>query len=432
MRKNKFQNLAEIFKIEKMEILEKIKKTFAAKKIVANLSDAARKNLIENFAENLEKNSAKILAANFLDAEKMRDDDPKKKRLILTEKKIFEIAAAARKIAALPDPAGKILHEHEISPNFFVKKISVPIGVVGMIFESRPNVTADAIAISVRAGNCAVLRGGSDADNSNRAIAEIFQKILIEKNLPPEIIFLLPPDRKFVPEFLAAEKFIDILIPRGSQNLINFVRKNSQIPTIETGAGVCHVFVEKSADEKSAAKICANAKISNPAVCNSLDTILVDEKIAEKFLPLLKNDFEKFSVQIFADEKSFQILKKNNFKFLHRAEKGDFGREFLDFACSIKIVENFDAAISHIEKFSSRHSETICSRDEILIEKFLKNVDAAAVFSNASTRFSDGEVFGLGAEIGISTQKLHARGPFALEKLVTEKWIARGRSEIRE
>jgi len=412
-------------------IIPLLKKTKAASSQIAALNETEKNYLIQEISQNIEKKIPDICAANKLDSDKLDDSNPKKDRLFLDEQRILDITKDIRKISSLPDPTGEILYEKKLENGIDLKKISVSLGVVGIIYESRPNVTLDTIALCIKSGNAVVLRGGSDAENSNKKIVEIVHEVLEKNNLDKNIVQLLPVDREKVSEFLQAEKYIDILIPRGSQNLINFVRENSKIPTIETGAGVCHTFVEKTASIKKSAQIVINAKTQRPSVCNALDTILLQPEIAKEFLENIVSDFEKFKVEIFADDFSFEILKKLNYPFLFSAKPEDFGREFLDYKCSIKIVKTFEEALEHIEKFSSKHSEAICSEDQNLIEKFLQKADAAAVYANASTRFTDGGIFGLGAEIGISTQKLHARGPFALEKLVTEKWVMKGNGQIR-
>ena len=317
-------------------------------------------------------------------------------------------------------------------PNgLFIQKKTVPLGVVGVIYEARPNVTLDVAALCIRSGNVCVLRGGSDAFHTNVCLVNLIQGVLREFKLDINIVQLLPVDRKYMPELLSATQYIDIIIPRGSQQLIDYVREHADVPVIETGAGVCHTYVEKTANLKKAADIVTNAKVTRPSVCNALDTVLLDQEIAENLLKLLAPKLEAFKVEIFADDLSFGILEGLKYPYLKGAHEEDFGREFLDFKCSIKTVKNTDDALQHIRKYSSKHSEAIVSEDNIVCERFLNEVDAAAVYTNASTRFTDGGVFGLGAEIGISTQKLHARGPFALEKLVTEKWFVRGEGQIR-
>lgn len=413
-------------------IIPGLQKAKKAAKIIALLSDKERSLLVKHLAEALVKNMHKILDANTMDCAKMNNDNPKKDRLILTDVRIKDIADEARAISKLPDPANQILLEKTLENGLKLQKISVPLGVVGIIYESRPNVTVDVSALCLRSGNAVVLRGGSDAENSNKAIVDVIHEVLLAHNLPQELVTLLKLDRKFINELLASREYVDVLIPRGSMQLIDFVRENSRIPIIETGAGVCHTYVDKSADMEKAKNIVINAKTSRPSVCNALDTILIHHEIAKKFLPMITPEFSRFRVEIYADDQSRKILAKEKYPYLKKAQKEDFGREFLDFKCSIKTVKDLPLALEHIEKYSSKHSEAIVAQDKKVEEKFLQMVDAAAVYSNASTRFTDGGVFGLGAEIGISTQKLHARGPFALEKLVTEKWIVRGNGQIRD
>lgn len=413
-------------------IIRLLKNTKNSSIKIAQASDALRTKIVQEIAENIEKNIPQIQEVNQKDLDKMSSDDPKYDRLLLNEARIKAIAQDARNVSKLPNPAGEVLLERSIEQGMQLQKISTPLGVVGIIYEARPNVTVDAIALTIKSGNAVVLRGGTDAEFSNKILVEIAQEILEKNNLPTEIITLFPTAREHVKTLLEAEKFVDIIIPRGSQGLINFVRENAKIPTIETGAGVCHTYVEKSANLEKSAKIVVNAKTQRPSVCNCLDTVLVDQKIAAVFLPLLIPGFQASGVLVFADEAAYKIFEKAGYKNLKKASSEDFGREFLSQACSIKIIENNpEEALIHIAKYSSRHSEAICTENKDIAEKFLQEVDAAAVYHNASTRFTDGAVFALGAEIGISTQKLHARGPFALEKLVTEKWIIRGNGQIR-
>jgi glutamate-5-semialdehyde dehydrogenase len=277
--------------------------------------------------------------------------------------------------------------------------------------------------------NACVLKGSKEAEETNKASVKLIHQVLKENNLPPDCVTLLPSEREVVNELFTATKYVDVLIPRGSDGLIQYVRKNSLVPVIETGAGVCHVYIEKNADLDKALKIAVNAKVSRPSVCNAADTILVDEAVAPRFLPQLQSLFEPYKVEVFADSASQKFLK--TYPYLHKAKPEDFGKEWLSLKCSIKVVKDITEALAHIDKYSTRHTEAIVSENKKACARFVKEVDAAAVFTNASTRFTDGEEFGLGAEIGISTQKLHARGPFALEKLVTEKWIAKGNGQIR-
>ncbi len=412
-------------------ILPLLEQTHLAASAVRALTDAQKQALLHRIADLVIENQSTILRENQLDAEKMAVDDPKKDRLLLNEKRLMDLAQSIRDIAALPDPSGQLLLERTLPNGIQLRKIAVPLGVVGIIYESRPNVTLDVSALCLRSGNAVVLRGGSEAIHSNRALVAVIHQALDEMAIPRAAVTLLPTDRALMQELLTATRYVDIIIPRGSDALIQFVRKHATVPTIETGAGVCHTYVHRAANLDKAQAIVVNAKVSRPSVCNSLDTILVDKEVAEAFLPMLQTDFDKWQVEVFADEIAFPILQKAGFNRLQMAQPADFGREFLDFKCSVKVVEGVETALEHIRQHSSRHSEAILSEDAAVCQQFIKRVDAAVVYANASTRFTDGGEFGLGAEIGISTQKLHARGPFALEKLVTEKWIAVGDGQVR-
>lgn len=398
---------------------------------VRRLSPARKTKLLNRLADVLTQHKAEILTENQKDLDRMPPSDPKYDRLKLTDARIDGLATSLRDVAVLPDPAGEVLIDRTIEQGLQLKKIAVPLGVVGVIYEARPNVTIDVASLCLRSGNACVLKGGKEADFSNQYLVGLIQSVLTEFDVPTAAVTLLPPDRAVVGELLTATRYVDIIIPRGSDALIQYVRQNSLVPTIETGAGVCHAYVEASADLDKAVAIVVNGRVSRPSVCNSLDCVLVDEAIAEPFLPMLVDDFRKWNVEVFADEPSYAILQQAGYEQLQPAQPDDFGREFLDYKCAIKVVSGIEEALSHIQTYSSRHSEAILSQRQPLIDQFLREVDAAAVYANASTRFTDGGVFGLGAEIGISTQKLHARGPFALEKLVTEKWIVIGDGQVR-
>lgn len=402
-----------------------------ATRSVKLLTDDKKQQLLHRLATVIADNTALIITENKKDLDRMDDTDPKKDRLLLNESRIAGLASSINEVAALPDPTGKLMLETTAANGLNIQKRTVALGVVGVIYESRPNVTIDVAALCIRSGNVCVLRGGSDAIYTNTVLVGLIHEVLKEFGLDEAIVQLLPTDRKFIIEMLTAVKYIDIIIPRGSQQLIDYVRENSKVPTIETGAGVCHTYVEQTADVEKAAAIVVNAKVSRPSVCNSLDTILVDAPVAKQLLTLAAPGMLKYDVEIFADEASYAILKELNYPYLQKAQESDFGREFLDYKCSVKVVNSYDEAVEHIAKYSSKHSEAIISTNAELCERFLNEVDAAAVYINASTRFTDGGEFGLGAEIGISTQKLHARGPFALEKLVTEKWYVRGDGQVR-
>ncbi|HEU4555687.1 MAG TPA: glutamate-5-semialdehyde dehydrogenase [Chitinophaga sp.] len=412
-------------------IIPLLEQAQAATSAIKTFPDAQKQQLLQQLATRLRENAGAIIAANRQDLERMPDTDPKKDRLLLNETRIQQLANSLLDIAQLPDPSNQLLSEKRLDNGLLVQKRTAPLGVVGVIYESRPNVTVDVAALCIRSGNVCVLRGGSDAFYTNTCLVGIIQDVLAAYKLPVATVQLLPTNRDLVMELLTAVKYVDIIIPRGSQQLINFVRDNARVPVIETGAGVCHTYVEQTADLQQAAAIVTNAKVTRPSVCNSLDTVLVDSAVAADFLPLLAPSLQAYNVEIFADDTAYPILEKAGYPSLQHATPDDFGREFLDFKCSVKVVSGLGEALAHIRHYSSKHSEAIVSANTAVSTRFMNEVDAAAVYVNASTRFTDGGVFGLGAEIGISTQKLHARGPFALEKLVTEKWLIYGNGQVR-
>lgn len=395
------------------------------------LRSEQKSTILHQLAAAILRDGEQILVENQRDLDRMDPQDPKYDRLLLSAERLQGLADGIVAVSELPDPTGQLLSSRILPNGLRVEKKTVALGVVGVIYESRPNVTLDVAALCIQSGNVCVLRGGSDALYTNDILVRIIQSVLGEFGIDKNIVQLLPTDRKFVPELLTATRYVDILIPRGSQSLIDFVRDHAKVPVIETGAGVCHTYVEQTADLSKAARIVHNAKTSRPSVCNALDTVLVDRQIAPAFLAQVSQSLQASNVEIFADEQAFGILQELGYPQLQQASPEDFGREFLDFKCSVKVVDDIDEALSHIRQYSSKHSECIVSEDAEKTEQFLNLVDAAAVYANASTRFTDGGEFGLGAEIGISTQKLHARGPFALEKLVTEKWYVTGDGQVR-
>lgn len=412
-------------------MLAQLEATHLASVQIRRLNQARKQSLLQRLAATLENGMEAILTANRLDLSRMDPADPKYDRLLLDVPRLNALAQSIRDVAALPDPSGVTLLERTLPNGLRLRKISVPLGVVGIIYESRPNVTLDVTALCLRSGNAAVLRGGTDAFETNSVMVNLIQDVLEQEGLSRDCVALLPTDRDLVKTMLTATRYIDIIIPRGSESLIRFVREHSRVPVIETGAGVCHTYVHAEADLEKARDLVVNAKVSRPSVCNALDTIVVDAAIAPVFLPMLCAAFEQWNVEVFADAASFSVLQQSGFSRLQQAEPEDFGREFLDYKCSVKTVKSAEEALAHIGRYSSRHSEAIVSENQAVCRHFLDTVDAAAVYANASTRFTDGGMFGLGAEIGISTQKLHARGPFALEKLVTEKWIVEGEGQVR-
>jgi glutamate-5-semialdehyde dehydrogenase len=414
-----------------LSVLDQLRSTRFAASSLAMASGDLRNEVLASLAELIRENTPEILRENQQDVDKMASDHPMRDRLYLNQERLVALAESVLSVMQLPDPAGQLLSKKTLQNGLELSKITVPLGVVGVIFESRPNVTIDVAALCIRSGNAVVLRGGSDAYYTNTILVKLIHLALEKHRFSTDLVYLMPTDREQVTTLLTAVKYIDVIIPRGSEALIQRVRKESLVPTIETGAGVCHTYVGASADLSMAVAIVVNAKVSRPSVCNSLDTIVLHQSIAAEFLRLVASTLQEFSVTIYADISAYDTLKEVGYPLLEKAAESDFGREFLDFACSIKVVKDLPEAIEHISTYSSRHSEAIVSNDETEASFFLSTVDAAAVYWNASTRFTDGGEFGLGAEIGISTQKLHARGPFALEKLVTEKWIGIGQGQIR-
>lgn len=403
-----------------------------AKKIIQRLPLKDKQAILIGISEKLLDNIDLILEENKKDLDRMDPSDAKYDRLLLTKERIVALSNSVLDIANLPDPTGVVLSSKTLDNGLEIVKKTVALGVVGVIYEARPNVTIDVAALCIQSGNVCLLRGGSDAIYTNTCLVRLIQEVLKEQGTDVHLVQLLPTDRELVNVLLTATQYVDIIIPRGSQALIDLVRDNAKVPVIETGAGVCHTYVDKTADLDKAVAVVVNAKTSRPSVCNALDTVLVDKEVAQPFIQKLIEPLLPFKVEVFASDEVYAFFEQARYPYLVRARDEDFGREFLDFKCSIKAVAGLDEALNHIEKYSSKHSECIVSEDSGNIETFLELVDAAAVYANASTRFTDGGEFGLGAEIGISTQKLHARGPFALEKLVTEKWYIRGNGQIRK
>ncbi len=404
-------------------------KTYHAAAGLRRAGDKQIQAALKMLASLLEEKTTALLKANAKDLSRQDPDNPKNDRLMLNKERIGDIARSIRQVRRLPDPTGKVLEKRRLENGLDVQKISVPLGVVGAIYESRPNVTFDIAALCLRSRNACLLKGSGDAEESNRAAVALIHRALKANGIPPDCVSLLPVGREIVQELFTATRWVDVIIPRGSDALIRYVRQNSLVPVIETGAGVCHLYVEKEADLDKAVKIAVNAKVSRPSVCNAIDTVLVDRAVAAAYLKKLQPALAKYEVELFADPAAWRLLR--GYPWLQKAEEGDFAREFLSLKCAVKLVKDMDEALSHIQRYSTKHSEAIVSRNKKQCERFLLEVDAATVYTNASTRFTDGEALGLGAEIGISTQKLHARGPFALEKLVTEKWLIRGNGQVR-
>ncbi|MDR6943233.1 glutamate-5-semialdehyde dehydrogenase [Mucilaginibacter pocheonensis] len=372
-----------------------------------------------------------LLAENKKDLDRMDTEDPKYDRLKLTAARIEAIAGEMVNVAHLDSPLGKQLSETNMPNGLLISKVRVPLGVVGVIYEARPNVTFDVFALCFKTGNISILKGGSDADFSNRAIISVIHKVLLRHKLDVNIVTLLPADRDATAALLNAVGYVDVLIPRGSQSLINFVRGHSKVPVIETGAGIVHTYFDESGDLAKGAEIIANAKTRRVSVCNALDCLIIHANRINE-LPQLTSILGEKQVELFADEQAYAALKDNYPEYLlHKAQPEHFGTEFLSMKMAIKTVADFNQALEHIAVNGSKHSEAIISEDAENIAAFLNNVDAAAVYANVSTAFTDGAQFGLGAEIGISTQKLHARGPMGLDELTSYKWIVKGSGQTR-
>ena len=372
-----------------------------------------------------------ILEENAKDLARMDSADPKYDRLKLTEARIADIAADMRKVATLPSPLGKVLKHHVLPNGMELQRISVPFGVIGVIYEARPNVSFDVFSLCLKSGNACVLKGGSDADCSNRAIVQIIHHMLCHYGVDPHVVELLPATREATAELLHAVGYVDLIIPRGSSNLINYVRANATIPVIETGAGICHAYFDKAGDLPMGTAIINNAKTRRVSVCNALDCLVVHADRLQD-LPELCRPLAESNVLIYADEPALAALEgAYPAALLKPATTESYGTEFLSYTMAVKTVASIDEALEHIRLNSSKHSECIITQDAARAERFLRMVDAACVYHNVPTSFTDGAQFGLGAEIGISTQKLHARGPMALEEITTYKWIIKGNGQIR-
>ncbi|MBP3553592.1 MAG: glutamate-5-semialdehyde dehydrogenase [Bacteroidaceae bacterium] len=373
-----------------------------------------------------------ILAENAKDLARMDESDPKYDRLKLTAERIEGIASDMRKVAQLPSPLGRVLKHHVLPNGLELTRVSVPFGVIGIIYEARPNVSFDVFSLCLKSGNACVLKGGSDADCSNRAIVGVIHGVLSRFGVNPHVAELLPATREATAEMLHANGYIDLVIPRGSSNLINFVRANATIPVIETGAGICHAYFDKAADLEKGKAIVNNAKTRRVSVCNALDCLVLHEdRLAD--LPALCAPLSQCNVLIYADEPAYAALQGNYpAELLKPATPESFGTEFLSYTMAVKTVPTLETALEHIRLNSSKHSECIITEDEATVDRFLRLVDAACVYANAPTSFTDGAQFGLGAEIGISTQKLHARGPMALEEITSYKWIIKGNGQVRK
>ena len=406
--------------------LEEAKKS---SRTIANLSTAVKNRVLNEMADALMDHCDFIIENNDKDMSQARLynlDEALIDRLLLTGDRVEDMANAIRQIASQQEPVGRILDGWVTESGLNIQKVSIPIGVIGIIYESRPNVTSDTAALCFKSGNVCVLKGGKEAENSNKAIAKIIQDVLEKNNLPKEIVSLLPDSsREGVAKLIVEDKYVDLIVPRGGEALIKFITQNSSIPVIKHDKGVCHTFIDKDANATKSINIVVNAKCQRPSACNSLETLLVHEEIASYILPGLQEELSAHGTILKGCPKTLGYIK------IAPAKEEDFDIEYLENILNIKVVENLNEAIDHISKHGSGHSEAILSENYTAINKFLNEVDAACVYANASTRFTDGGEFGLGAEVGISTNKLHSRGPMGINDLTTFKYKIYGQGQVR-
>ncbi len=405
--------------------------TLKASRTLGTLDEGTINDTLLMVADAAVNNAAYIIEENRKDLSLMDKSDPRYDRLLLGKERIEAIAGDIRSVTELPSPVGRVLSTDERPNGLAISRVSVPFGVIGIIYEARPNVTFDVFSLCLKSGNACILKGGSDAINSNTAIVKVIRSVLKQNGIDENIITLLPAGREETAQMLKARSYIDLIIPRGSRALIDFVRENASLPVIETGAGICHTYFDEFGDKEKGRLIVHNAKTRRVSVCNALDCLIVHKsRIGD--LPYLVGLCASSDVVIYADGPAFESLDgKYPATLLQHATDESYGTEFLSYKMAIKTVDSFDDAVSHISKYSSKHSEAIISENIKRIQLFNTLVDASSVYSNTSTAFTDGAQFGLGAEIGISTQKLHARGPMALEALTTYKWIIKGEGQIR-
>lgn len=413
-----------------MTVFEQGKNAKQTLTFMSQVTTEQKNNALGIIADMLEENIEKIVSANAVDIENGRKNglgDGLIDRLMLNADRIKAMADGARQVASLPDPCGRLLSEYKKDNGLDIKKITVPLGVIGIIFEARPNVTVDAAALCLKSGNAVILRGGKEAINSNTALADIMREALAKAGFPQDVIQLVgDTSRQSATDMMNMNEYLDCLIPRGGKGLIKAVVENSTVPVIETGSGNCHIYVDESADIDMAANIIFNAKTQRISVCNACESLVINSKIINKALPIIAKKLKEKDVEIRGDERAQKACE-----FVAPATDEDFATEYLDYIISVKTVDTIDEAIAHINANSTGHSEAIITENKENAEKFLKCIDSSSVYVNASTRFTDGGEFGLGAEIGISTQKLHARGPMGLEQLTSTKYLIYGDGQVR-
>jgi len=417
------------------ELEEKGRAAKAASRRMAYLSAEVKNQALHNVADDLLAKKDEILAANKIDYHEAHTSGMSMAmldRLLLSSSRLESIAQDVLAVAALPDPVGEVFDMRTLPNGLLIGRKRVPLGVIGAIYESRPNVTIDISVLCLKSGNAIILRGGREAIHSNSALAKVVQEACKRAGVPDGAVnFIENTDRALVNHLLKMGDIIDLLIPRGGAGLIKFVTENASMPVVSGGVGVCHTYVDKSADVAKAVAIAFNAKVQRPTVCNALDTLLVHAGIAQRYLPLVAAEWAEAGVEMHCDERALSILKSNPSLKLVPATDEDWGKEFLSLVAAVKVVDSLDEALEHIERYGSGHSEAILTEEYRAAMRFLDEVDAACVYVNASTRFTDGGQFGLGAEVGISTQKLHARGPLGVKELTTYKWIIFGSGQVR-
>lgn len=408
------------------QFLEKAK---SASRIVATMSGSERNRILRQMADALRANTAKIIKANSIDMSKADEyniSSSMKERLMLNEQRVEAMAIAIEEIAALKDPVGRVIDGWITEAGLKIEKVSIPIGMIGIIYESRPNVTSDTAALCFKSSNGCILKGGKEAEYSNKAIADVLQAVLVRNELPKELISLLPDaSREGVAKLIKMDKYIDLIIPRGGEALIQFVSQNASVPVVKHDKGVCHLYIDKDAKIDDALKIAVNAKVQRPSACNSIETLLIDSAIASMVLPLVFDVFKRENTLLKGCEATRELIDAQE------AFTDDFHTEYGENILNIRVVVGVEGAIEHIVEFGSAHSESIVTENITTAERFMNSIDASTLYVNASTRFTDGGMFGFGAEVGISTSKLHARGPMGIEGLTTYKYKVYGQGQIR-
>ncbi|MDD2829345.1 MAG: glutamate-5-semialdehyde dehydrogenase [Sulfuricurvum sp.] len=408
------------------QFLEKAK---SASRLLATMSGSERNRVLREMAQSLRANTMNIIEINAIDMQRAEEENlpsSLKDRLMLDEKRIEAMAVAIEEIAALKDPVGRVIEGWVTEAGLKIEKVSIPIGMIGIIYESRPNVTSDTAALCFKSSNGCVLKGGKEAEQSNKIIADILQQVLVRNNLPKELISLLPDaSREGVAKLIKMDKYVDLIVPRGGEALIQFVSKNASIPVVKHDKGQCHLYVDKDANIDDALRIAINAKVQRPSACNSIETLLVDSAIADTVLPLFKEVFDKEETLLKGCDQTRAVIS------IAEASEIDYDTEYGENILNIRVVDGVDGAIEHIVRFGSAHSESIITENITTAEIFMNSIDSSTLYVNASTRFTDGGMFGFGAEVGISTSKLHARGPMGIEGLTTYKYKVYGKGQIR-